>query len=210
MDPVAVNKEIWDVGARRIARVYAEALLNAAEARNQVDDILEELASLVQGVIAADPKAAAVFSSAALGRKARLEILEKVFKPRASELFYQFLRVLNDHERLDLLTLVNSEIRALSDQRRRRIRVQVSSAVPLVDDQRERISARVRDFFQLEPILLEQVEPSLLGGLRVRIGDRQLDSTVRTRLETLKQQLLARSSHEIQSGRDRFSTAVGD
>lgn len=207
-EPVKIDQEIWDVGARRIARVYAEALLNAAQGRQQVETILEEIDSLANGVIAADERAAAVFSSAALGRKARTEILEKVFKPRASELFYQFLLVLNDHERLDLLAIINREIRALNDERQRRIRVQVFSAVPLADDQRERITARVRERFELEPVLLEHVEPSLLGGLRIRIGDRQLDGTVRTRLDNLKQQLLARSSHEIQSGRDRFSTAV--
>jgi F-type H+-transporting ATPase subunit delta len=207
-EPVKLTREIWDVGARRIARVYAEALLGAAEARQQVEPILEEIDSLVRDVIGADERAAAVFSSAALGRKARKEILEKVFKPRASELFYQFLLVVNDHERLDLLAAINSEIRALNDERQRRIRVQVFSAVPLGDDQRERISARVRDSFNLEPVLLEQVEPSLLGGLRIRVGDTQFDGTVRTRLDNLKQQLLARSSHEIQSGRDRFSSAV--
>jgi F-type H+-transporting ATPase subunit delta len=207
-EAVKVDQEVWDVGARRIARVYAEALLNAAQGRQQVEPILEEIDSLASDVIAVDERAAAVFSSAALGRKARTEILEKVFKPRASELFYQFLLVLNDHERLDLLPIINSEIRALNDERQRRIRVQVFSAVPLADDQRERITARVRERFELEPVLLEQVEPSLLGGLRIRIGDRQLDGTVRARLDNLKQQLLARSSHEIQSGRDRFSSTV--
>jgi F-type H+-transporting ATPase subunit delta len=207
-EPVKLEQEIWDVSARRIAHVYAEALLNAAQARGQEDAVLDELDSLVREVIAKDERAAAVFSSAALGRKVRLEILEKVFKPRASEVFFQFLMVLNDHERLDLLRIINAEARALHDERQRRIRVQVYSAVPLQDDQKERIAASVRRIFQLEPVLLEQVEPSLLGGLRIRIGDRQFDGTVRSRLDILRQQLLARSSHEIQSGRDRFSSAV--
>jgi F-type H+-transporting ATPase subunit delta len=135
-------------------------------------------------------------------------VIEKVLQPRLGKLLYQFLLVVNEHERLDLMASINREIRELHDERARRIRVQVSSAVPLEDDQRTRIAAGVRQVFQLEPVLLEQVDARLLGGLKIRIGDRLYDSTVRTRLDNLRQQLLARSSHEIQAGRDRFSTAI--
>jgi F-type H+-transporting ATPase subunit delta len=48
------------------------------------------------------------------------------------------------------------------------------------------------------------VDPSLLGGLVVRTGDYVYDASVRTRLETIRKQLIERSSHEIQTGRDRF------
>jgi F-type H+-transporting ATPase subunit delta len=51
------------------------------------------------------------------------------------------------------------------------------------------------------------VDKDLLGGLKVRIGDTVYDSTVRTRLNNLRNQLIERSSHEIQTGRDRFSSA---
>jgi F0F1-type ATP synthase delta subunit len=68
-ESVKIDKEFWDVGARRIARVYAEALLNAAEAHGEVDAVLAELDLLVREVIGADPLAAALFSSAALGRR---------------------------------------------------------------------------------------------------------------------------------------------
>ena len=45
-----------------------------------------------------------------------------------------------------------------------------------------------------------------LGGLKIRIGDRQIDATVRTRLDNLRTEIIARSSYEIQSRRDHFST----
>jgi F-type H+-transporting ATPase subunit delta len=54
--------------------------------------------------------------------------------------------------------------------------------------------------------LQEQVDPDLLGGLIVRVGDWVYDASVRRELETLRSELIARSSHEIQSRRDQFSS----
>ena len=51
--------------------------------------------------------------------------------------------------------------------------------------------------FNLEPMLAESVDPTVLGGLRVQVGDQVIDATVRTRLESLKNQLLARSSYAL-------------
>ncbi|HEY2909710.1 MAG TPA: F0F1 ATP synthase subunit delta, partial [Gemmataceae bacterium] len=55
------------------------------------------------------------------------------------------------------------------------------------------------------PILVVRVEPELIGGLIVHVGDKLHDTSVRTRLRNIRNQLLARGSHEIQSGRNRFS-----
>ncbi len=209
-EPVKIDKEIWDVSARRIARVYAEALLNAAQKQGQADTVLEELDSLVKDVFNLDPRLEALFSGAAIGRHARADALAKVFQSRASDTFYRFLLVVNEHERLDLLRAILTEARDLHDERQRRLRVLVYSAVPISDEQKGAIEARVRERFELEPILVPILDPKLLGGLKIRVGDRQFDATVRARLDLLRQQLIARSSHEIQSGRDRYSTAVGN
>src|SRR5262245_57803158 len=171
-EPVKIDTEIWDVSARGIASVYAEALLNAAEKEGQVDTVLEELASLVNDVFNRDPRLETLFSAAAIGRKARAEALAKVFEGRASDTFNRFLLVLNDHERLDLLRAILVEARDLNDERRRRLRVLVYSAVPISDAQKKVIETRVRERFELEPVLVPILDPSLLGGLKIRIGDR--------------------------------------
>jgi F-type H+-transporting ATPase subunit delta len=86
--------------------------------------------------------------------------------------------------------------------------VEVRSAVPLPDDQRERLLNQLRATLQREPILQTRVDENLLGGLVVRVGDWVYDASVKTRLETIRHQLTERSSHEIQSRRDRFSSPV--
>jgi F-type H+-transporting ATPase subunit delta len=204
------NEFIGDVGARRVAGVYAEALLNAATKQGQGDAVFEELDSLVSDVFPTYPEFAVLLSSAAAGRKARGQILERVFAGRASELFYNFLLVLNDNDRLDLLPAIRATYRELHDKRAGRVRVQVRSAVALPDDQRERLTQRIRDSFHIEPILETGIDPGLLGGLYVKIGDMLYDASVRAQLENIRSEIIARSSHEIQSQRDRFCSANGN
>jgi F-type H+-transporting ATPase subunit delta len=80
----------------------------------------------------------------------------------------------------------------------------VLSAVPLPDNVRADLIERVRAGFHKEAVLVTRIEPELLGGLKIRIGDLQVDSTVQNYLNNLKKSILERSSHEIQSRRDSF------
>jgi F-type H+-transporting ATPase subunit delta len=199
------KEQFADVTVQRLAAVYAEALLNAAGA--DTGGILDQLDSLVDDVFKADPRLESLLAGAAVGRKTREEAIEKTFKGRASDVFYHFLLVLNHHDRLDLIRPIRTAAQELNDARARKVRVHVYSAISLNDEFQNRIRARVQEVFKLEPVLMLHVDESLLGGLKVRIGDQVLDATVRTRIDNLRNQLIARSSHEIQSRRDRFSSA---
>lgn len=204
----AEKEAIADVSAQRVAKVYAEALLNAAQKRNQAEESLAELEALVGDVFRADPGFEAFLTRSAAGRERKAALIKKVFEHRASEIVVSFLLVLNQHDRLDLLQAIAAEARELHNERTNHVRVHVISAVPLPDDQRERLLQQLRNTFQFKPILQQSVNPDYLGGLAVRIGAWVFDGSVRTQLESLRKQLIERSSHEIQSGRDRFSSAV--
>jgi F-type H+-transporting ATPase subunit delta len=198
------------VGEQRVAKVYAEALLNAAEKRGQADEVLDELDSLVKDLFTADPQFEEFLASGAIGRDRKANVIKAIFEKTASELFTNFLCVLNEHLRLDLLRPILAAYRALRDERARRVRVQVRTAVPLADDQRQRLRSELHSTFQLEPVLEEKVDPELLGGMVVRVGDWMCDASVRTRLDNIRNQLITRSSYEIQSGRNRFCATDGN
>ncbi|MSQ94677.1 MAG: ATP synthase F1 subunit delta [Gemmataceae bacterium] len=201
------KEQFADISAKRLATVYGEALLNAAEAAGEVAQVLEEIDSVIDDVFRSDVRLEALLAGAAVGRKVRKLAIEKTFSTRASSTFYKFLLVLNDHERLDLIRPIRRALHELYDERTRRLRVLVYSATPLSDEFQARIKATMHDAFKLEPVLVVVVDPTLLGGLKIRIGDKVYDGTVRTRIDNLRNQLIERSSHEIQSRRDRFSSA---
>lgn len=199
-----------DTGAQRLAEVYAEALLDAAARKGQADEALDELDALVRDLFRADARLEAFLNNHALGRDQKRAALHRLFDGRASESLRNFLQVLNDHDRLDLLRPILAAARELQNRRANRVRVRVRSAVPLSDEQRGRLVSQLRDRLRMEPQLETQVDPDLLGGLVVRVGDWVYDASVRTRLDNIRNQLIERSSHEIQSRRDRFSSDPGD
>ena len=201
---------IADVSAQRVARVYAEALLNAADKQGQSDEVIEALESLIRDLFRAERQFETFLTSSAVGRERKAQVIDKVFENKASVLFVDFLKVLNRHERLNLLRPILAAAKELRDERANRIRVQVPSAVPLANDQENRLRQQLRETLKLDPVLQMAVDPELLGGVVVRVGDWLYDASVRARLDSIRNQLIARSSHEIQSGRDRFSITNGN
>jgi F-type H+-transporting ATPase subunit delta len=200
------RESTFDRETQRLARVYAKALFQAAGERNEIIPLQEELEAFFQEVMPADPSVASFFASSALGRKRRAEVLQKVWLPRVGELLGNLLMILNEHERLGLLNAVAASYFALCEASAGKITVEVRTPSALTAPERDGLLRQLRQTLQQEASLEEAVEPALLGGLTLKIGDWVYDASVRSRLQEIRKQLIARSSYEIQSGRDRFST----
>jgi F-type H+-transporting ATPase subunit delta len=195
----------FDVDAQGAARVYAEALLNEAERRHQALDIQGELEELVNQVLGGHPDLEEFLLAGDIGRDAKAQLIHKAFAGRTSELMFNFLVVANDHNRLDLLRAILDQYRELLNERLGRIQAFIRTAAPLPPEQEEHLRTQLREILQREPLLDIIVDPELLGGLTVRVADWLFDASVRTRLETMQDQIIESSSHEIKVGRDRIS-----
>jgi F-type H+-transporting ATPase subunit delta len=198
-----------DPGARAIARVYADAFLRAAE-KVGVEAGLEELASFVDDVLARFPQLDAVLTSRIINRDEKVTLIDRVIAPQASPFFASFLRVLARHDRLDLLPTIRQLSQLAHERRQGRRHVQVTTARPLTDDLREQVRRQIDEALPFTPILDERVDASILGGMVVQIGDTVHDMSLRARLNQLRERLRKRTLHEIQSRRDRFSSAEGN
>ncbi len=198
-----------DPSAKAVARVYALAYLDAAAAVG-VSDPLEELASFREDVLRPHPEFERLLTSQMTSRDDKLGVIERVVKPQASELFFRFLQVLAEHERLELLPVIFGEARDEFEHRSGRQRVTVKSAVSLSDTQIQSITDRLNAALPFEPIVVPEVDETLLGGLVIQVGDTVYDSSLRSRLKSLQHHLRERYLHEIQSGRDRFCYSEGN
>src|SRR5262245_34555042 len=194
-----------DVGMQQVARAYAEALHSAAEKRGKDDAVLEELDALVHDLFRSQPILEGFLSSGAIRRDQKEQVIRKVFGDAAEPIFLDFLLVLNHHDRLDLLRGVWSTYRELNDRKHGRMRVKVWAAASLAPDQEAKLRTGLHNALQLEPILDVKIDPKLLGGMVVQVGDWRYDGTVLARLGQLRNQLLVKSNDQIQSRRDRFS-----
>ncbi|MFL5328915.1 MAG: ATP synthase F1 subunit delta [Gemmataceae bacterium] len=202
---------VFDIDVLRVAKVYADALLRAAAPKKVEDQFQVVFDSLVGNPLAARDEqndVAHLLASEQIPKSKRADIIRTLFDGKVDDLFVNFLLVLDHHNRLDILRPIAMLFRQLRDELHRRVRVQVRSAVPLEPAQKKQLSDLARSKFQLEPVLVEILDPGLLGGFQVQVGDRLVDMSVKSRLETIKHQLIERSSHEIQRRRDRVGSEV--
>lgn len=195
---------------QRVAEVYAQAFLNAADQAGEVDAAAADFFAMVDELLPSFPNGEAYLTSAIVPVASRSEVIDKAFGGKATATFVNFLHVLNAHARLNLLQAIRTELRDLLDERASRRRVYVESAVPLTDAGRASLLEALKQRMQFEPVLVESVNPELLAGFVVRVMDYRFDGSVRSHLDALRRELIERSSHEIQSRRDRFCTANGN
>ncbi|QVL32298.1 ATP synthase F1 subunit delta [Telmatocola sphagniphila] len=191
--------------ARRLAHVYAEALMNSAEKAGKVDTLESELEKLLE-LLQTNPDVRKLISTKGIERSQRTPFVKKAFEGNVDPLLYDFIQLLNAKDRLEILADVSLSYRELRDERAHRIRVLVKSAFQMSEQQKQTLQNTLQDSFKMTPVLDVKVDPSLLGGIVVQVGDEVYDNSVLTRIKTLSNQLLSRSSYEIQIGRDRFSS----
>jgi F-type H+-transporting ATPase subunit delta len=181
----------------RLARVYAEALLAAAEKQNAVESTGEELANFVADVYDKDRAAELFLSSPAVGKKTKGEVLHAALAGRASDLVRGLFAVLTKNNRLDLVRGIAAAYRMILDERAGRVRVKVSTATKLTNDQRDALAETLSNILKQQPVLDIRVDPDLLGGMVVQVGDRVIDTSVRTRLHTIRTLLLDKGSSYV-------------
>ena len=181
-----------------VAQVYAESMHDLASASNQVDELQAELEGVV-AVLDADPRLEAFLASPLVDLDARRAALERALRGRASDLLVDALQVMRRKGRLGLVRAVASAYRRIWMDRKNRIEARVASAVPLGEELRAELVRAVARRTGREPVLVERVDPTLLGGLVVSIGDDKVDSTVARSLARLGARLMARASDELVS-----------
>lgn len=198
-----------DPSSQAVARVYALAYLNAAQNAAEGNP-LEELTSFSEDVLAPNPQLGQILSSVIYSSEKKLELLQRTVLGSASPFFVNFIKVLAEHDRLALIPQILTAATAEHEQRVGKQRIQVRSAVPLSHEELSSIHQRIQSALNIEPILEPSVDTELIGGLVVQVGDTVYDGSLKTRLKNLRQRLQKGYLHEIQSGRDRFSSPEGN
>lgn len=187
------------------ASIYADSLLQLAIKGGQAEAIGQELTDLA-ALWKSEPSFATMMRSAAIDDDARRESLRKIFAGKLSELTLNLLLVLNDRGRAMILPAVCDAYRRKLAVHMNQQAVHVTTAVAMDDAQRSHLSAEVRRLSGKEAILFEKVDPDLLGGMTVQIGDRLYDTSVRRRLRKLRADLLASVERNLLKGSARFVT----
>lgn len=182
-----------------VAKVYAKAMLSLAAENGRAEELLEELAELGRA-LDGDPELAAFLASPLVGERARAEVLERIFRGRASDLLVDALEVVNRKGRLWLLPAIVEAYRGEYRELRGLVDARVTTAVPLGAAQRSDLRAAIARFTGKQPELIERVDPSILGGLVVEVAGEKIDSSLAARLHDVEAALEQRAAQELHHG----------
>lgn len=166
---------------------YATALFELAEEAKAIDAVERSLASVRQALDQSEDFAALV-KSPVVARGAAVRavtgVADQLGLDRTTK---SFLGVLAENRRLGELPAIIRAFRALAAAHRGETNAEVTSAHPLSDDQVNALKQSLRKRVGRDVSVDLSVDPGLLGGLVVRIGSQMIDSSIRTRLNTLSQ-----------------------
>ncbi len=174
-----------------VVSTYAEALFEAARERGELEGVLEDLQEFVEALGESEELRLFFYGGQVPEREKRRAIdalTERMMLPTRN-----FLKILSDNGREEILEEVVLRYEKLVKEHLGRVEVEVTTAVELSDEELERIKERLgRSLEGREVILQTSVDPNILGGAVFRFGGRMVDSSVRGRLASLREEMLER------------------
>ena len=173
-----------------IARNYAEALFQLGEQSGHTA-LYADLLDAVAHAVGSTPRIEAVLMSPRITKAEKSRILAKAL-PDAPRDFVLFLQSVVKRGRQRLFGDMASQYLALVDIKLDRVRAKVTVARAVDEKLREKIAQDLTKAIGKQVLPDFEVEPAILGGVIVRVGDRVYDGSVRRRLVRLRRQLLAR------------------
>lgn len=166
-----------------IARPYAEAAFKLAREQATLESWSEALA-LLEAVVQ-DPRVHALIGDPNLGRGEIEGLILGVVGEQLSGHARNLVQVLLDNDRLELVPQVRSLYEALRREHESVVEAQIISAQPVTDEQLGALVARLEATQQRRVRAKVEIDPSLIGGIKIVIGDKVIDATVRGKLEQM-------------------------
>jgi F-type H+-transporting ATPase subunit delta len=170
-----------------IAAVYARSLFEVAKDSDKLDDIRAQLGEFADA-LADSHELQVFFFSPYFSTQEKEEGLDKALDG-ADPVFENFLKLLIENHRMPVLFRVRRAYEGLWREENKLLPVQITSAVELDKSTVKELGDRIAEQTGRKIDLAAEVEPDILGGIVVRVGNAVLDASVRNRLEQLRKQV---------------------
>ena len=170
-----------------VAEVYARALFEAAQDHDALDEIHDQLGQFADALNDNRDLTVFFFSPDFSGEEKKRALAGAI--EGADPRFFNFLEALIERHRMPVIFRIRSRFDRLWEEEHKLLPVQVTTAVKLDDKAIQEIGDRVGEQTGLQVELSSSVDPSILGGIVLRVGNFILDASIRNRLEQLRKQV---------------------
>jgi F-type H+-transporting ATPase subunit delta len=170
-----------------VARTYARALFGAARDQGRIEPVRDELATFVQAVDEV-PELRSLIRNPELDPRRKAAALDAVLED-ADELIRNFVRVVTEKGRAGQLDEIAREYEALVAAEEQILSVELTTAYELSDEEASAIVKQIEDASGRRVEAARTVDPNLIGGLVLKAGSLEVDSSIRGRLDRLRRDL---------------------
>lgn len=175
-----------DEGENLAAKRYAIAAFELAQERNESEAWLDALRQIAEFM--GDPEVRRVLENTRVSQEPKQRLIEAALGDLPA-LPLNLARLLVRKNRTSLAVDISDQFQQLLEDQRGVARARATTAVPLADAEREALSRRLAEQTGGEVVLETAVDPELLGGVVVQIGDRLIDASTRSKLRALRDNL---------------------
>lgn len=173
-----------------VEKRYAEALVNISAEKNMIEQFQKEL-GLVADMYSRHEELKNFLMNPANDIDARKDLLSSVFKGKIQDEVLSFLFLLLDKGRIKFLQGIYDEFVRLAEEKQNILSISIMTAAPLEDGKADSIAEKFRKLYNASSVRASVIiDKSLVGGVRVRIGDKLMDGSIKGRLKELQEILL--------------------
>ena len=166
---------------------YGRALFLLCEETATTESVREDISTVCE-VFAENPKYLKLLDTPVIPRDEKLSLIDEAFDS-VDENLKNLLKILTERHLVYSFPLIAREYNALYDESRGIERVEAITAIPMTSEQTERLKARLEGMTGKHIIIKNTVSPEILGGVTLRYSGRQIDGSVKTRLDKFEKSL---------------------
>ena len=171
-----------------VALTYARSLLEIADDRGEVEPVANDMGA-VREVLEQNPTFAEFLRDPGISEEERQKVLDETFGGGAHPLVKNFLGLLNDRGRVGRLPEVCDAFEYLLDRKLGKVEVDVTVAERLDEARLAEVRDRVGRALGKEAVVHQYVDPDIIGGMVLRVGDKVVDASVRRQLDAMRERL---------------------
>ncbi|MEL7483712.1 MAG: ATP synthase F1 subunit delta [Planctomycetota bacterium] len=187
-----------------LSEIYAKSLYELAESaggREAVEQVVGELEGVVE-LAREDGSFGEFLSSRVLKQSDRSKSLRSMLEGKVHDLTLKFLLVLNEKGRLGHLVPIVASLDETAQRAFGRVEVDVYTADALEGDELERVRQQLNESLGRETVVHSYVDPKMIGGVRMQIGDRLIDASVAAQLRKVRDRLASEGSARLRASMD--------
>lgn len=176
--------------AKIVAKVYGDALFDLAIENGQLDQVAEEI-RVLKDTLAENAELLQFLNHPKISNEDKIKTIEDIFKGRFSDTTVGFLVIVVTKGRYNEIDTMTNYFLDVVREYRKIGKASVTSASELTPEQKQKIEAKLLESTDYVEFIMDyKIDPSIIGGLVIRIGDRVVDSSIKSKIELMKKDLM--------------------